>query len=93
MRLDQGKLSLEAREAPFERLLQELSRLGGLKILSDGPLEGRITLKIENVNLDTAMRKILRGKDVTFLYAASKDLGSIPLPGKPSTPDLVGLTG
>jgi len=40
MRLDQGKLSLEAREAPFERLLQELSRLGGLKILSDGPLEG-----------------------------------------------------
>jgi len=73
MRLDQGKLSLEAREAPFERLLQELSRLGGLKILSDGPLEGRITLKIENVNLDTAMRKILRGKDVTFLYAASKD--------------------
>ncbi|MEW6440233.1 MAG: hypothetical protein AB1640_04785 [bacterium] len=77
LRVADGRLSLETRDASLDKVLQELSRQGDLKILSDGPLEGRVTLRIEELPLETAIRKILRQKGVTFVYAAPKQ-GAAP---------------
>jgi hypothetical protein len=41
-----------------------------ITIISDGPVEGRLTLYVDRLPLDKALRKILRGKDTSFVYAA-----------------------
>jgi hypothetical protein len=63
-----GRLSLETRDAPLDKVLKELSRLAEVNIVSDGPLEGRVTVYVNRQPTDAAARKILRGKDLSFLY-------------------------
>jgi hypothetical protein len=70
MRYEDGVLSLEARDAPLDKVLNELSRMAMITIISDGPVEGRLTLYVDRLPLDKALRKILRGKDTSFVYAA-----------------------
>jgi hypothetical protein len=70
MRYEDGVLSLETRDAPLEKVLNELSRIAMITIISDGPVEGRLTLYVDRLPLDKALRKILRGKDTSFVYAA-----------------------
>jgi hypothetical protein len=68
MRYEDGLLSMETRNAPLNRVLEETSRLAELAITANGPLEGNISVYIENLPPDTAMKKILRGKDLSLLY-------------------------
>ena len=70
MRYENGVLSLETKDAPLEKVLDELSRMALITIISDGPVEGRLTLYVDRLPLDKALRKILRGKDTSFVYAA-----------------------
>jgi len=70
MRYEDGLLSLEIRDASLEKVLNELSRIAMITIISDGPVEGRITLYANRLALDKALRKILRGKDTSFVYKA-----------------------
>ncbi len=71
MRFEDGLLTLEATDAPLDKLLREVARLTGVTIVVDGPLQGKVSVWIERLPLDKALRKILRGKDVGFLYAPS----------------------
>ena len=68
MQYQDGLLSLETRDAPLNRVLEETSRLAELVITSNGPLEGNLTVYIEKLPPDAAMKKILRGKDLSLLY-------------------------
>jgi len=70
MRYEKGLLSLETKDAPLEKVLNELSRMALITIISDGPVEGRLTLYVDRLPLDKALRKILRGRDTSFVYAA-----------------------
>jgi len=79
MRYAEGRLSLETRDASLSKVLQELSRIADLRIVSDGPLEDRVTVYADGLDLDAAARKILRGKDSTFIYRP-------PDPGSPPGP-------
>jgi hypothetical protein len=63
-----GRLSMETRNAPLDKVLQELSRLAEVNIVSDGPLEGRVTVYVSDLPTDAAAKKILRGKGLSFLY-------------------------
>jgi hypothetical protein len=64
----EGRLSVETRDAPLDKVLNQLSRMTEVNIVSDGPLEGRVTVYVNRQPPDAAARKILRGKDLTFLY-------------------------
>jgi len=64
---------LETRDAPLEKVLDELSRMAMITIISDGPVEGRLTLYMDRLPLDKALRKILRGKDTGFVYTAEAE--------------------
>jgi hypothetical protein len=70
MRFEGGLLSLQTKDAPLDKLLSELARVAMLNVVSDGPLEGRVTVYLEGLPLDKAFRKILRGKGMSFVYAA-----------------------
>ena len=63
-----GLLSMETRNAPLNRVLEETSRLAALTITSNGPMEGNVTVYMEKLPPDTAMKKLLRGKDLSLLY-------------------------
>jgi hypothetical protein len=78
MRYTEGSLSLETKQAPLERVLEALSRLAAVTIISDGPVEGRLTVRINELPLDTALRKILRGKDTSFVYVPQGNASSEP---------------
>jgi len=67
-----GRVTMETRDAPLNKVLQEFARLADLNILSDGPLEERVTVYISDLPTDAAARKILRGKDLSFLYRAGE---------------------
>jgi len=73
MKYEEGRLSLEAKDASLDRVLSELARMAMLTIIADGPLEGRITVYADRLPLEKALRKILRGKDTSFIYAAKAE--------------------
>lgn len=70
MSVEQGLLSLEARDASLEKLLKELARMAMLTVVSDGPIEGKVTVYADRLPLEKALRRILRGKDTSFVYTA-----------------------
>jgi hypothetical protein len=70
MRYEDGLLSLETRDAQLDKVLSELSRIATITVISDGPIEGRITTYTDRLPLEKALRKILRGKDTSFVYTA-----------------------
>jgi len=73
MKYEDGRLSLEAKEASLDKVLNELARMAMLTIIADGPIEGRITVYAHRLPLEKALRKILRGKDTSFVYAAKAE--------------------
>lgn len=68
MEYEGGCLSIQTKEAPLERVLEEVARLAGLTVNADGPVEGRVTVHIDKLATDEAIKKILRGKDFTLQY-------------------------
>lgn len=76
LRVQEGTLSLEVRDAPLDRVLQEISRLADIAITSDGPLQGKVTFRAEKISLDTALKKLLKGRDMTCLYDPVNSSGS-----------------
>ncbi len=70
MKYEDGLLSLEAKDASLDKVLSELARMAMLTIMADGPIEDRITVYTDRLPLEKALRKILRGKDTSFVYAA-----------------------
>ena len=73
MKYEDGLLSLEAKDASLDKVLSELARIAMITIMADGPLEGRITVYADGLPLEKALRKILRGKDTSFVYAAKAE--------------------
>jgi len=71
-----GRLSLETKSAPLDKVLHELSRLAEVEIVSDGPLDDKVTVYVSDLPTDAAAKKILRGKDLSFLYRANENAES-----------------
>ena len=71
-----GRLSLETKDAPLEKVLQEISRVARITVISDGALEGKVTVYIDDLPLDRALRKVLRGQAFTFEFAATPGAAS-----------------
>lgn len=70
MKYEDGRLSLEAKDASLDKILTELARMAMVTIVSDGPIQDRVTAYADRLPLEKALKKILRGKDTSFVYAA-----------------------
>ena len=62
------RFSMETRDAPLARVLEEMSRMAGMRIIADGPVEGKVTVYMTALPTDKAAKKVLRGKDLSLLY-------------------------
>lgn len=98
-----GRLSVEARQAPLDALLAEISDQSGIAVSYDGLAAQFISIAFQDLALDQGLRKILEGQDIFFLYGA-RDSGYAPRalwvypPGKgremaPTPPEVWASTG
>jgi hypothetical protein len=75
MNYEDGRLSLEAQDASLDKVLTELARMAMITIVADGPIQDRVTAYADRLPLEKALKRVLRGKDTSFVYAA-RDEGS-----------------
>ena len=72
--VDAGRLTIDVREAPLQLVLAEIQKQAGIAINGTGPLDGLlVTLRLEQLPLDEALRRILSPFDVFLYYAATGD--------------------
>lgn len=64
------RLSVQARNAPWAVVLRELERRTGIRIQVKGPLPGTLTQEFEALPLEQGLRRLFRGLNSMFLYAA-----------------------
>jgi HEAT repeats len=67
----EGRLSLEAHEAPLQELLDEVSERSGIRIRLDEPDQTQepVTLELTAVPLEEALRRLLREKSFVLVYS------------------------
>ncbi len=91
--LEDGRLSVGARNAPLGRLLEEISRRGKVAIIQVGGVAGRrISVAFSDLPLDQGLRRILKQHDAFFyhrgggalkavwVYAKDEGRGMAPVP-------------
>ena len=64
------RLSVQVRNAPWTVVLRELERRTGIRIQVKGPLPGTLTQEFEALPLEQGLRRLFRGLNSMFLYAA-----------------------
>jgi hypothetical protein len=71
-----GLLTLEAHDTPLQSILDEISRLSGIRVRLDEADEAQaadelVTIVLETTPVEDALRRLLPGKDFVFLYSPS----------------------
>jgi hypothetical protein len=64
------RLSVQVRNASWTVVLRELERHTGIRIQVKGPLPGTLTQEFEALPLEQGLRRLFRGLNSMFLYAA-----------------------
>jgi hypothetical protein len=72
------RLSVWARNAPWEVVLQELERHTGVSIRAEGTLAGTLTQEFEVLPLEQGLRRIFREANQVFFYAPVAHEGAPP---------------
>lgn len=67
--VEDGLISIEAREAPARELLSELASRLGLEMVTYQAPEGRLTASVSGLSLEEALGYVLRGSQVTYRKA------------------------
>lgn len=70
VRIKDGRLSVEAHQAPLDALLTEISDQSGIAVFYDGLADQFISIDFQDLALDQGLRKILEHQDVFLLYGA-----------------------
>jgi hypothetical protein len=64
-----GMLTLHAQDQPLRSILEQISRMSGVPIsVAEGLADRRLSFSLEQFRLDEALRQILSGYDIFFLY-------------------------
>lgn len=63
------RLSVRARNAPWDVVLQELEQLMGARVHAERPLPGTLTQEFEAMPLEQGLRRLFRDANYVFLYA------------------------
>ena len=69
-------LSVQARHASWEAVLQELERHTGIKIRLKGPFPGTLTRAFEAMPLEQGLRRLFREANLVFFYAKEAQAGA-----------------
>jgi HEAT repeats len=74
---EDGRVSLDVREAPLRRVLDEIGDRTGVRVRLDDAGQAKIadeivTIQMESVPVETALRRLLRDKDLVLVYAPNR---------------------
>lgn len=67
-----GLISMNVERAEVGRVLAELAQKSDIALTIDGALEGRVSIKLEDVSLEEALRQLSRNTALVFEYDPNK---------------------
>ena len=73
MRIQDDTLTVDLRDALIGKVLEQISRQGNIRIVSEAPIERHITILFNGLQIDQGLKKILRGQDIIFLYSKREE--------------------
>src|SRR5262249_55717701 len=73
----EGRVSLDVREAPLRKVLDEIGDRTGVRVRLDDAGQAKIadeivTIQMESVPVETALRRLLRDQDLVLVYSPSR---------------------
>jgi hypothetical protein len=71
------RLSIRAREAPWEEVLNELQRQTGVRIQMKGSLSGTLTHEFEALPLEQGLRRLFRQANILWFYSQESEPGAV----------------
>jgi hypothetical protein len=72
--IDKGLVSADIREAPLYRVMSELASLTGVYVYTNPQLrEKKVSVIFDNLNLESAIRRLLKGTNYALLYDRKVD--------------------
>jgi len=63
-----GQLSVNLKDAPLEKVLEEIMSQSGAKIWLTDSIDTKVTIEYNNVPIGEGIRRILRDKNYAFMY-------------------------
>ena len=74
---EDGRVSLDVREAPLRKVLDEIRDRTGVRVRLDDAGQAKIadeivTIQMESVPVETALRRLLRDKDLVLVYSPNR---------------------
>ncbi len=74
MKFQDGKLSAHFSSAPLNSVMEEFSRLTGVKVLwQDNAVDGPVSAGFTSLSPDEAVRQILHGESYLLFYSSNKE--------------------
>jgi hypothetical protein len=64
-------LTADITDVPLQQLLEAIAREARLRIVTDVPVERRVTIRFRDLSLEEALRRLLRFDGVVFVYSAA----------------------
>jgi hypothetical protein len=71
-----GLVTAEIHDAPLLNVLEAIASESDIRIVVGPMTDERVTIRFQDVPLDEALRRMLRGKSFTFVYSASSEDGT-----------------
>jgi len=68
LQIHNDRLSMRARNVPWEVVLRELEHYAGVRIRVEGQIPGTLTQEFEALPLEQGLRRLFRGANLVFLY-------------------------
>lgn len=73
--VERGGLSIDARNAPLDEVLQAIAAEAGFRLILDGRLDGMVTRSFSTARLDDGLLRLLGNTSSLLIYGAVDDAG------------------
>lgn len=67
--IEDGAVTVHARDAPLENVLDKIAEHGGLQLVVQGRIEERVTAELHSLPLSAALRELLRDRSFVLMDA------------------------
>src|SRR5262249_13176831 len=71
-RFDDGRLSVSATDTPIEDVVREVARVAGIEVKGAAPKPRQVTIALENVPLEDALRRLFGEQPFSLRYQGDR---------------------
>jgi len=73
MNIDNGMITLSADKVDLKTILLDISKEANILIQFPAGLQKQVSIKLTNVSIRNALKRLLRGQDYAVIYSASRN--------------------